>query len=430
MSLYDIFWFLIGTMTGVVVMPVVRSLLPRRSEPAMHGPLRRYVLPAVCALLVAAAALSFYLWLGSPQHLQTAAQTAAHTASSDVAPVPTTRVAPLEESARKLALRLAKDGGSAADWRLLGQSYDFLGQAANAKDAYARAAAAGGAAGVTPGTVVQPVEPAAATAAPLAPAPPTAQPDAADRAALARAAKLREARNFKAALAIYAPLAAKGVMSADAWADYADVAGSLQGGKLAGMPATYIAQALRLDPRHPKALWLEASLAHEQARDADALATWQLLSQVLPADAPDQKIIAANIAEATRLARSESPAGTAPQAALARITGTVDIAAQFAGRAPQSATLFVYAKQADGSGPPLAVLRTRPGHWPVEFVLDDSLAMVPGRNLSGARSVELEARLSLSGNAMPQRGDFAGTVVGVDPRAGRPVHIAIDHEIG
>jgi cytochrome c-type biogenesis protein CcmH/NrfG len=426
MSLHDIFWFLIGTMTAVVVMPVVRSLLPRRSEAPAHGPLRRYVLPAVCALIVAAAALGFYLRLGSPDHLQTAARTAPPAA----APASATPVAPLEESARKLALRLARDGGSAADWRLLGQSYDFLGQAANAKDAYARAAGAVGAPGMTAGGVSASAEPAVATAAQLAPAPPAAEPDGADRAELARAAQLREARNFTAAGAIYARLATKGVMSADAWADYADVAGSLHGGKLTGTPATYIAQALRLDARHPKALWLEASLAHEEARDADALATWRLLSQVLPADASDQKIIAANIAEATRLARSESAAGTAPQAPLARITGTVDIAAQFVGRAPQSATLFVYAKQADGAGPPLAVLRTRPGRWPVEFVLDDSLAMVPGRNLSGARSVEVEARLSVSGNAMPQRGDFAGTVVGVDPRAGRPVHIAINHEIG
>ena len=165
-------------------------------------------------------------------------------------------------------------------------------------------------------------------------------------------------------------------------------------------------------------------------RDADALTTWRMLSQVLPADAADQKIIAANIAEATRLSNTAAPAGAAVPAAAARVVGTVDLAAQLAGRAPQNATLFVYAKQTGVAGPPLAVLRTRPDRWPVQFVLDDSLAMVPGRNLSGARSVEIEARLSVSGNAMPQRGDLAGTVVGVDPRAGRPVHIAINREIG
>jgi len=255
----------------------------------------------------------------------------------------------------------------------------------------------------------------------------TVQLDARDRADVARAAQLRQARNFTAAGAIYARLAAKGAMSADSWADYADISASLQGGKLAGTPATYIAQALRLDPRHPKALWLNASLAHEESRDADALATWRVLSQVLPADAADQKIIAANIAEATPLANAEAAA--ASPAAPARVSGTVDLAVQLAGRAPHNAILFVYAKQPDG-GPPLAVLRTRPDRWPVQFVLDDSLAMVPGRNLSGARSVDIEARLSVSGNATPQRGDLAGTVAGVDPRAGRAVHIAINREIG
>jgi cytochrome c-type biogenesis protein CcmH len=69
-------------------------------------------------------------------------------------------------------------------------------------------------------------------------------------------------------------------------------------------------------------------------------------------------------------------------------------------------TLFVFARAAEGTGPPLAVLRTQPTQWPVTFQLDDSLAMLPSRRLSGFARVIVEARLSKSGQALPQSGDL------------------------
>jgi cytochrome c-type biogenesis protein CcmH/NrfG len=61
------------------------------------------------------------------------------------APTPTKasmHVPPMEQSTAQLAARLAKNGGTAADWKLLGQAYDFLGRKEDAKAAYAKAAAA------------------------------------------------------------------------------------------------------------------------------------------------------------------------------------------------------------------------------------------------------------------------------------------------
>jgi cytochrome c-type biogenesis protein CcmH len=274
--------------------------------------------------------------------------------------------------------------------------------------------------------------------------------DAAGSALLARAETLRRARDYAGAIAIYARLAKHAQLSAQAYADYADAVASRNGGSLAGEPARLIEEALRRDPRQPKALWLRASLAHEQHREADALADWRLLATVLPADSPDQRIIAANIVEAQRLAglgsngdapataalaapatsvmaASPTPAMSAP--AVARISGVVDLASPLAASAPSDATLYIYAKSPGAPGPPLAVLRVRAAHWPVSFSLDDRNAMIPGRTLSGAERVQLEARISLSGNALPQAGDLVGSVADVDPRAGRAVHIAIDHRI-
>jgi len=81
-------------------------------------------------------------------------------------------------------------------------------------------------------------------------------------------------------------------------------------------------------------------------------------------------------------------------------------------------------------GPPVAILRTTTGRWPLSFQLDDGNSMVPGRSLSTAGEVTIEARTSRSGQANPEPGDFQGVTAPLDPSAGKPVHLLIDRTIG
>ena len=130
-------------------------------------------------------------------------------------------------------------------------------------------------------------------------------------------------------------------------------------------------------------------------------------------------------------AASGSSGPTANNAAgNAEISGTVEITSKLARQAKSGATLFIYAKQPNAPGPPLAVLRVRAEHWPVSFTLNDGNAMVPGRNLSNANNVQIEARISKNGDALPSSGDLVGSVTSVNPRDGHPVKISIDREIG
>jgi hypothetical protein len=108
----------------------------------------------------------------------------------------------------------------------------------------------------------------------------------------------------------------------------------------------------------------------------------------------------------------------------------VRIAAHLASFAEPGATLFVYATDAISPGPPLAFLRLRVDRWPVSFVLDDADAMVPGRNLSSSKQIQLEARISPNGEALPRTGDLVGKVDNVDPHTRQTINIAIDHKIG
>jgi len=53
------------------------------------------------------------------------------------------------------------------------------------------------------------------------------------------------------------------------------------------------------------------------------------------------------------------------------------------------------------------------------------MGMAPGAKLSGAQAVVVEARVSKSGNALPQSGDLSGKSVTVKPGASG-VKIVID----
>jgi cytochrome c-type biogenesis protein CcmH len=417
----DQFYFLAGALVMLCAVLVLRPLLPRgvRGE---WAPLRTVLFGILGAGVLATTALGLYVWRGAPQALGGLdAATGAPHATDGQNRTPGT----MESATARLAARLEREGGSAEDWQLLAKSYEFLGRPDDARRANERAAAVAAAPRNSAATV-QAVAASLPMQAATTPVPAAPALDAAASADLARAETLRRKGDNAGARAIYLQLASRGQLNADGWADYADVTAALNRGTLQGEAARYIDAALRLDPQHAKALWLRASLEHEQHRDADALADWRRLQAALPADSPDQRIIGANIEEAIHLTGT---AGTAA-GATARITGTVELAAPLVARAPAGATLFIYARGPEGAGPPLAVLRLKAEHWPVAFVLDDGAAMIPGRALSGAGTVRVEARVSRSGNALPQAGDLVGTVTNVDPRAGRSVRIAIDRPIG
>jgi cytochrome c-type biogenesis protein CcmH len=85
------------------------------------------------------------------------------------------------------------------------------------------------------------------------------------------------------------------------WADYADALASAGDRSLEGRPAEAISRALQLDPQHPKALWLQASLDLQRRQYTQALKNWQLLRSALPPGSPDIAIVEANITEARQL---------------------------------------------------------------------------------------------------------------------------------
>ena len=106
--------------------------------------------------------------------------------------------------------------------------------------------------------------------------------------------------------------------------------------------------------------------------------------------------------------KAAAPAQPAVSLSNKTVSGTVSLAPSLARQAAPDDTLFVFARGPEGKGLPLAILRKKVKDLPLQFTLDDSLAMSPAAKISGVDAVVVSARISKSGEAFPQPGDLSG----------------------
>jgi cytochrome c-type biogenesis protein CcmH len=342
--------------------------------PAVRMSRRAWAIALALFVLIPVAAVGLYLWLGNPN------ATTLASAGNGSAPQHAMSDPQLVTMVEQLAQRLKSRPDDAEGWTLLARSYAAIGRYADSAAAYEHAAAL--------------------------------VPD-----------------------------------NAQLLADYADAAAMAQGRSLAGKPFELVQRALALDPKNPKALALAATAALD-ARDLDAaLGYWRRLQAQFPEGSDNARQIASIIAEVEAAKREGKGGGklgasseqaaqpawaSAPSKASAgpgaTIAGRVDVAPALASKVALGDTLFIFARAVDGPRVPLAVLRLSARELPKNFTLDDSMGMAPGVKLSAAQSVVIEARVSRSGNALPQSGDLSGKSAAVKPGASR-VKVVIDQVV-
>ena len=195
----------------------------------------------------------------------------------------------------------------------------------------------------------------------------------------------------------------------DLLADYADALAMTSGQTLEGKPMEMVQRALKLDPNHEKSLWLAGTAAYNEGNYSGAIDYWnRLLKQMSPGSKESQQVMSI-IAEAQDLADGKTPAPVARStAATAKVAGVVSLSADLAGKAAPTDTVYIFAKAAQGPPMPLAAFRAQVKDLPIQFNLDDSMAPTPMAHLSDFFQVVVGARISKSGNPMPQSGDLQG----------------------
>ena len=228
---------------------------------------------------------------------------------------------------------------------------------------------------------------------------------------------------------------------AQLWASYADAYAMSNNQSLLGEPTRLISKALELDSNNFLALALSGSAAMERGDYAAAIAHWTKLTGLLPPDNPELPMFQNGIKQARQFLAMQSngngnltqlPPGHPPQKATAdaaeAITGVISLSPDLAGKVAPTDTIFVFARaarDAQGKKMLLAVLRKQVKDLPLQFTLDDSMAMQPQAKLSGFEKIEVVARVSRSGDPIAKPGDLQGASGAIKPGA-KGLNIVID----
>ena len=209
-----------------------------------------------------------------------------------------------------------------------------------------------------------------------------------------------------------------------------------------------IQKALRLEPNNMLALFLGGGDAFDSGRYGEAAALWERLLPQLEPGGEDARMVESRIAQARELSGGKRPAvakgnvlpGTvAPQddvhraaartaqgadksavtpaanSAATSVSGRVELSPALKGKANPDDVVFIFARAVDGPRMPLAAKRVRAADLPLDFMLDDSQAVMPGATISSVQQVRVEVRVSKSGQAQAGKGDLTGKSAAVRP---------------
>lgn len=219
-----------------------------------------------------------------------------------------------------------------------------------------------------------------------------------------------------------------------------------------GQSRTLLERAVTLQPDHQRGLWLLGISDYQLGRYDEAVAHWQQLSKLLQPDSKLAVAVNAQIAMAQARAQGKTQAEaealartTASQAAATAVPTAQDavrngdvpasvtlkvqvrLDSKLASKMSPSDTLFVFARAIDGPSMPLAVARLPATSLPQTVTLTDAMAIRPQLKLSSFPRVQVYARISKSGDALPHAGDLESQPVQVATAAKQLVVLTIDH---
>jgi cytochrome c-type biogenesis protein CcmH len=209
---------------------------------------------------------------------------------------------------------------------------------------------------------------------------------------------------------------------AQAIADYADGLAVTNNRSLEGEPAVLIDKAVKLDPKNVKALSLAGTVAFTKNDFKGAVGYWE---KAIAASEPNSDFtrqlqgalneareragmpaLAAAVSDSAPVSAPTPTPAPAAAGGTAEVSGRVSLDPKLKGQVGPDDTVFVFARAPSGSKMPLAIIRKKVSDLPLDFRLDESMAMSPAASLSTVPQVVVGARVSKSGTAMPGPGDL------------------------
>ena len=187
-------------------------------------------------------------------------------------------------------------------------------------------------------------------------------------------------------------------------------------GSLQGEATTLISKALALKPDNDMGLWLYGMAKAEAGNFEEAITYWAKLQQhYKPEERAYQEVQQLLDQANAKLGKAPATQATpAVEKAVTDLSGSVQVKVElgvaFKGKANPDDYVFIYAQALTGPKAPLAVVKHQVKDLPISVVLDDSMAMIPGMNVSSMENIKITARISATGTATAQLGEAFGAI--------------------
>ena len=206
-------------------------------------------------------------------------------------------------------------------------------------------------------------------------------------------------------------------------AQYSEALFLVDGSRFTDRVITALDQAFAADSNNQTVLGLKGIQAFENREFKLAITYWEGARRGMDPTSPTWQALQSGIERVNlviaALADLDNPLiddKDAQQASSAEAVTTVKIAISISPDVPfsQDQLVFVAAVRETGPPMPLAARKLRAGDLPISITLSDKDALMAGQNLSSVSRIRLVARLSASGSATPQSGDWEAVSDGFD----------------
>jgi cytochrome c-type biogenesis protein CcmH len=187
-----------------------------------------------------------------------------------------------------------------------------------------------------------------------------------------------------------------------------------EGNKVTDEVAEYAEIAVQGAPFMYGALEMAGMVAFHREDYKKAVQYWQRAKgQLDPASRAAQALDGAIYRAAqAAVARGDAADAPPPSEPATAVADGVEVSVSLASGVSVAPTdaVFVYARAFNGAKMPLAIQRMTVADLPKTLRLDKTMAMAPGMDISTAPELELVARISKSGSAISQPGDWQGSL--------------------
>ena len=207
------------------------------------------------------------------------------------------------------------------------------------------------------------------------------------------------------------------------------------GGNLIGEPQSLINDALAIEPENQRGRLLLGLSYQQSGQHEEAIELFEDLraSPLLNTQGVEN---ITNMINQSLAAMGEQPNEQATATAANKAGETAGASLQVSASLSDAAaadvkpedSVFIFARATSGPPMPLAVVRLTVADLPVTVTLDDTQAMIPNMTLSTFPSVTVSVRVSASGEAIAQPGDWFGELTDVLTETPAELSVVVDKQ--